>query len=323
MCEEFIRLNRPIITPILESLVYDYTNDENVIFEDVNILNDFIKATYNIKMFMDMLTGIVRFDDEWSNDYLKYFDNIFKINAPTSFNHNITIGDDQQIIDCQGYKFITLKKDSCISETIRDGIIYLTHSMWLTSYFINLKKNIIDVGGNIGCVCIPFSTIINPNAVIYSFEPQPVLFDILNKNIIMNKRTNIETYNCGLSDTSCKRYFDKDYSKCDNYGVAILHDSPRDNNSIEVSCETGDSLNLLNIGFIKITNGGGELKTLQGLKITISVYKPVILIGMYIETPDEEKTEILHFLQKLGYNKVLKSLSEIILFHDEYPFLTI
>ena len=324
MCEEFIRLNRPIIIPILESLVYDYTHDENITFEEIHISNDFIKASYNEKNFEDNITaGIVVIDEEWSNEYLKYFDNILKINAPTSFNDDITIENDQQMIYCEGYKFITLNKDAVISETIRDGTIYLTHSMWVTSYFINLKKNIIDIGGNLGSYCIPFSKIIKENALVYSFEPQPVLFDILNKNIKINNCKNIITYNCALSDKSCKKYFNKDYSKINNCGVIVLEDDIIDNNSIEVNSEVCDNLNLFNIGFIKITISGGELKALKGLMKTINVYKPLILIGLYIETPEEEKTEVLHFLKNLGYNRSLKILSEILLFPDDYNFLTI
>ena len=62
-------------------------------------------------------------------------------------------------------------------------------------------KCIIDVGANIGFHANLFSKI-NPNAQIYAFEPAPLSYSYLQRNIALNGLgSKVYTFNYGLSDT--------------------------------------------------------------------------------------------------------------------------
>lgn len=76
----------------------------------------------------------------------------------------------------------------------------------LSSY---LKKGdvVVDVGGNIGTVAIPLSRCVGPEGRVVTFEPQKLVFSILQDNITANKADNIVALNKGAghkaSMTTC------------------------------------------------------------------------------------------------------------------------
>src|SRR6266436_1424858 len=58
--------------------------------------------------------------------------------------------------------------------------------------------DIADVGDNIGYVSLWLSSMA-PKSTVYAFEPAPRVFDLLRKNIAVNKATNIEAVNLACS----------------------------------------------------------------------------------------------------------------------------
>ena len=76
------------------------------------------------------------------------------------------------------------------------------------------------------------------------------------------------------------------------------------NTSLQINCKVGDSLNLDNIGFIKIDVEGHEYEVLTGLSLLIQKNKPFI----FIEIHSAEKTcnQTINLLYKFGYKKILK-----------------
>lgn len=65
----------------------------------------------------------------------------------------------------------------------------------------NLKAGdvFIDAGANIGAISLPVAK--RNNVKVYSFEPGPHIFSILEKNKIQNKLENVETIQKGLSES--------------------------------------------------------------------------------------------------------------------------
>jgi FkbM family methyltransferase len=71
-------------------------------------------------------------------------------------------------------------------------------------YKVDLKKQgpkIIDCGANIGMAVLYFKKN-HPQSSILAFEPNPYVFDILERNIRENKLENTKAYNVALSDTN-------------------------------------------------------------------------------------------------------------------------
>ncbi|EKD85576.1 MAG: methyltransferase FkbM family [uncultured bacterium] len=72
-------------------------------------------------------------------------------------------------------------------------------------YFKSLKKNpvIIDIGANIGDSILYFKWLY-PDSKIYAFEPLPIAYQLLQKNIINNHLKNVYAFNVGLGSNEKK-----------------------------------------------------------------------------------------------------------------------
>ena len=83
--------------------------------------------------------------------------------------------------------------NGCISEIVeRDE-----YSLY---QFRNVKDKVfIDIGANIGVATV-IMALLNPESVVYSFEPIKEVYDILCKNIEINNIKNVISVNCAISN---------------------------------------------------------------------------------------------------------------------------
>lgn len=138
-----------------------------------------------------------------------------------------------------------------------------------------MKKNLrngdifVDVGANIGLMSLAASRFVGKEGAVFSFEPEPEIFAILQSNINLNKAANINAYNAALGSTKGKAtiYTNLDVSR----GAASLIKPPQKNcEGKEVLVETLDEFalnnNLTNIRMLKIDVEGWELEVLKGAK---------------------------------------------------------
>ncbi|NTV18824.1 MAG: FkbM family methyltransferase, partial [Bacteroidales bacterium] len=83
------------------------------------------------------------------------------------------------------------------------NILYLFKEVFLSKeyYFRSEKPNpaIIDCGANIGMAVLYFK-FMYPNCSVTAFEPNPLAFYLLDKNVTQNNLTNVELRNVGLSN---------------------------------------------------------------------------------------------------------------------------
>jgi FkbM family methyltransferase len=183
---------------------------------------------------------------------------------------------------------------------------------------INGNKVLLDVGGHIGSHSILYSKYVN-NSLIYTFEPQKVLHDILKKNIIENNLTNINLFNTAVGhicgDCNMSKYLYDGYdceieyntNKSLNYGGMQLG---LDGEQIKMI--TIDSLYLDNCHYIKIDVEGAEPLVILGAIETIRKYKPFIMFectDKYVNNEMKQSLGItfdvpltIDILKKEGYN---------------------
>lgn len=76
--------------------------------------------------------------------------------------------------------------------------MYDYNNMSLARRVLNSGGTFIDVGANIGSYTILLSEC--DLVQVLSFEPVKSTFEILQKNIILNRRVNVTAFNCALSD---------------------------------------------------------------------------------------------------------------------------
>jgi len=163
-------------------------------------------------------------------------------------------------------------------------------------FFIKKNAVIFDIGANIGNHSIYWA--IKSNAKkIYSFEPVHDTFNILKKNIALNKVTEkVKIFNIGLSNEKVNGSIS--FYNPENIGSTQIKQDLNGN----LSLEKLDNIIIIEdtIDFLKIDVEGHELEVLQGGKETIKAYKPII----FIESFPKNTMKVHEYLTNLGYKSI-------------------
>lgn len=135
-------------------------------------------------------------------------------------------------------------------------------------------QDIIDIGANLGYWSVFLSQL--TTGMVYSFEPVPDNFDLLTKNVELNARTNIVTYQKAVGDEnkSARLYQTSEYfSKFFSYE---LEENPL---FIDVDMVRVDDLLkvMKNLGFIKLDVHGYEYFVARGLFENLKATRPQVL----------------------------------------------
>jgi FkbM family methyltransferase len=210
----------------------------------------------------------------------------------------------------KNFNFIVHKNDTCIADNLRQGELFEKFILTFVRHFINPDKNIIDLGANIGTHSIIYSNY--TNGKIYSFEPQKIIFDILNKNVELNNCKNIITYNFGGSNLNKKYYMNACYLNKDNQGSFKIDETLDSTNGLEIECKIIDDLNIENVCYIKIDVEGHEYEALLGLKKLLIKEHPTLMIEIHNTCVTINET--FKLLEELGYKKYYR------LTHCDYIF---
>jgi len=200
--------------------------------------------------------------------------------------------------------------DDCyIRNHMMSGRVYEHHIInGMLKEYVEKSKYIVDVGANIGCHTISYAGM-NPEARIWSFEPQKKLFDLLNTNVNLNGYTDrIHLHNCGLGHKECTLEMqgldtveDKAHMGWNKGGLGIGKGGEK------LDVKTLDSLDLPGLDYMKIDVEGAEGLVIQGGQETIKKFKPVICFEHNHTTLDPRDVELEHVptpfaeLVKLGY----------------------
>lgn len=141
------------------------------------------------------------------------------------------------------------------------------------------------------------------------------VYDILTENIKLNNCDNVTTFNFGASDKDDIFYMNVVYDRPENQGAFRIcnENSKIKNQLLKIECKPIDSLNLENIGYIKIDVEGHELQCIKGMVNTIKKYNPVIAIEIHDKCPS--KNDTLQLLYDLNYKNYLKMT------HCDYLFV--
>lgn len=179
------------------------------------------------------------------------------------------------------------------------------------------KPVIINIGAHIGTFDL-FVKQKYKKAQIYSFEPNPSNFLLLNKNIKINKLQNIYTFNTGVSskDGKCKLFFEDS-----NPNEGNIYSG---NNPIEINTLTLASIlkknKLKKVDLLKIDCEGCEYDILKNLTKKIPIqYMAIEYHEISSQKCFKELTKELSPIYKTIYHKHNKELlSGILLLERKY-----
>src|SRR5919107_1194569 len=175
-----------------------------------------------------------------------------------------------------GYKVLCpIKKEEIVNMTIREDEII--------EYFTPKQGDIVvDIGANIGRYTLIASKRVGTNGKVVAIEAHPGNFEMLNRNIKLNRLTNVIPLNYAAysKETKIKLYVPDEES-----GYTIYHTLMERTGKkfVEVNANTLDYLLQLNeirqeeVNWIKIDVEGAELEVLKGATNVLSKSKDIAI----------------------------------------------
>lgn len=194
----------------------------------------------------------------------------------------------REVVNCFGFNMTVFEDDYISQQIIQHGCFErftldaMQHILSLTQPCVSL-----DIGANLGNHAM---IIASKSLHVFAFEPNPIVYELLNKNLENNNFSHTKALNIGLSSKRAEhRLCIKDPN---NLGSASVSISPPTNNDtttaiIDIKVEHGDEClqallkdegNDKVVDFIKIDVEGHELEVLQGLEQTIRKDQPLIFM---------------------------------------------
>lgn len=189
---------------------------------------------------------------------------------------------------------ITGYKGEVVFDSIYRNGNYFEHT-WLERWFLPRAGEIscvYDIGANLGNHTVYFASHAK-NATVFSFEPVPVTFDLLKRNVEQNGLNDrVTLFNCalGAQEGSARMQVDKKGSSIAN----ICEDGNQ-----EVPLKRLDDMNLPPPDFVKIDVEDYELEVLKGMERTLRESSPVLWVEIFADNKDMGETH--QFLSSLGY----------------------
>ncbi|RXJ45397.1 FkbM family methyltransferase [Gelidibacter gilvus] len=211
-----------------------------------------------------------------------------------------------------GFKLeINPNYDKGIETQIYKTGIYEEGTLWCFQKILKKNDVVFDIGANIGLTSIYASKLVGRNGTVHVFEPLTSTFEILKRNIKVNRLTNVKTYNIALSNHEGVGLIYKNLHI--NRGAASLKKSINEigENVIISTLDRFVSTNAIElINFMKIDVEGSEYDVLEGgLNMLKSKFKPIICLEYSEDVESLNKIKFLYNLLnvQLGYD-VFKSI---------------
>lgn len=202
--------------------------------------------------------------------------------------------------------FHSLSSDLYIGNSLKLYGEYSEIELSIIMKFIKKGDYVFDIGSNIGAFTVPFLKKIGKSGKVFSFEPQKEIYEILKMNVEKNKEYNIELFRSGvgLEKTTIDLTF-INYNVVDNFGGVSLvqnKDNPffpdKSDAKQKISITNLDKfLHLKKCNFVKIDVEGMELDVLNGGKLFINKFRPI----MWIENQRVFPNRLNKLLLKSGY----------------------
>lgn len=140
------------------------------------------------------------------------------------------------------------------------------------------KGTVLDIGANIGYHTLIFAKLVGPEGKVYAFEPDPINFHYLKKNILINNHKNIIPIQKAVSSETEKGRLYLTSSKTHRKIYELEENLP----SIEIETIKLDEYIQEKIDFIKMDIEGSEGMALEGMTSLLKKNKPLKIIMEFV-----------------------------------------
>jgi len=198
--------------------------------------------------------------------------------------------------NCRHGRFLYLDTDQYIGACIERFGEYSENEVEIFRQLLRPRNVVVEAGANIGTHTVPLSKIVGSEGLVWAFEPQPHIFNVLCGNLALNDCFNVRPIASGLAaeDSTMSRPM-MDYSSSNNFGGVSLKTF---GNGPGVPVVALDKLDIKVLHLLKADVEGMEAEVLRGGRETILRCRPYL----YLEDDRVEKSEALRvLLDELGY----------------------
>jgi len=169
---------------------------------------------------------------------------------------------ENEIFKIQGFK---IKKGRTTRQLILTGEFHEPSAISFIKKEVKNGMHVFDLGANIGWFTLVFSKLVGDTGHVYSFEPDPYTFKILEENIELNKLKNVSIFQLGISN---KIGISK-FSLVENQdGANKLESKTNVENCIKIKTTTIDAFCMehnTKVDFLKMDVEGSEPKVFEGI----------------------------------------------------------
>ena len=283
-----------------------------------------VKKNEFVKIILSPLILIIKMREKKNaNKTTLLYDNIFK---PVE-SGNIVI----KVPDHQGsFEFdfrSSILKWILLTKSYEDELLKLINQ------HLDSKKDVIDIGANIGLYTVLFSKIIEPSRKVLAVEPVPKAIQLLKNNLSRNGCIeNVLIYE-GLTCDKKANYKLNTVEGLEEYSslgeLVHVYVNNKSSKTIEVEGDTIDNLvrtNKLNPGFIKIDAEGAEFKILSGAREVMKEFRPTILCEIsnkLLKAQDSSSKEVFQLLREFNYDIIDAYTLNSVKLHVEGEILAI
>ena len=206
-----------------------------------------------------------------------------------------------EIFSNQDGNFIIFPNDA-IAQHIKSGKQWEPHFKIVIEHFISPEDVVIDCGANFGYNAVLMGKKLSNKGLLVAFEPQRIIYQQLNGNLILNNIFNSITYQVALGNgtQSATTMRPVDYeSSWVNIGDTSIGDGGE-----EVNIYKLDDFEFNQVNFIKMDVQGYELFTLEGAKELISTHFPNLFIEIeahQLAKFNVTESQLIDYIKSFGY----------------------
>jgi FkbM family methyltransferase len=196
-------------------------------------------------------------------------------------------------------------------DTIDDYINMTVREKHILDHFDPKKDDtVIDVGAHLGRYALISANKVGKGGKVIAIEANPLVFQKLNKNLELNRFTNVTSLNYAVYSTKgkIKLFFPNEGLKNTLFNTVVSDRAISSEKYIEVNADTLDNIlyslniNPMNVNWVKIDVEGAELEVLKGATNILAKGQDIsLLIEIHNVSDGKNLNENIMMMLK-GYN---------------------
>lgn len=201
--------------------------------------------------------------------------------------------------DCKHGKFTFFENDTIIGKSLNLYGEYCEWEIMALEQIIEPEWHILDIGANVGTHTIPFSKLAYRGHV-HAFEPNEFSRQLLEKNLLDNKVSNVTSFPYAIGRNNGKSYIGTyNIAVPGNYGeMSTIHSSEY----MELTDTMRlDAIKFERVDLIKMDIEGAEPQALKGGKHTLAKFLPTVFVEC---NKADNLRHIYTRFRRLGYSKM-------------------